>query len=148
MASSKLTTVRALLDKADSTEFEHEASALRAKAEELMRKYRIEQEDLLANRELSVETVEPQYFDIRVCSRGQYAGHYGYIFGDVARHTGIRHRLTWSRDKDGLWLWARGVGFEIDVEYAEALFTSARLAFQTKLEPEINPRAERPGERV
>lgn len=138
-ASNKLGVVRALLDKAESTEFPAEAQALRAKAEELMVKYRIEQEDLLANREVTANTLAPVYFDIRVCRTGPYAPFYTYMFGDVARHVGIRHRLEYERTAEGVFYIARGVGFDIDIEYAEVLFTAARLAFQTKLEPEVNP---------
>ena len=139
MPSSKLATVRALLDKADSTEFEAEAKSLRAKAEELMVRYRIDQEELLERREVTAEVVTPVHFDIDICLRGQYSPHYNYIFGDVARHVGLRHMIEWDVRADGIHLIARGVGFELDIEYAELLYTSARMAFRQRLEPEVNP---------
>jgi hypothetical protein len=47
--------------------------------------------------------------------------------------------LDYDWTADGMVLVARGVGFELDVQYAELLFTQARVAFQTKLEPAVNP---------
>jgi hypothetical protein len=34
---------------------------------------------------------------------------------------------------------AQGVGFEADVQYAEMLYTAARMAFGAKLEPKVDP---------
>lgn len=131
-----LSKVRSLLDKAESTEFPAEAETYRAKAEELMMKYRIEEEEMLAKDQFALTPVP---FDIQLFPYGSaYQGHYLNIFGSIARHTGIRVRYQYVRTTEGHVAMAQGVGYEGDVEYAEMLFTAARMVFADRLEPKIN----------
>jgi len=138
MTSSKMATVRALLDKAEATTFPAEEAAYRAKAEELMVKYRIEEEDLIAKDETAVL---PMPYDITLCGASPYMAQYLTMFGNIAAHTGIRVRYEYSYSNVdfGRTVVARGVGYESDIAYAELLFTQARMVFAERLEPKINP---------
>lgn len=130
--TSILTKVRALLDKAEASEFPAEQATYRAKAEELMVKYRIEEEELIAKDQTAVLPVP---FDLRLCGKGPYVQHYVNIFGNIARHTGIQVTYQWGGATGEYEVYARGVGYEADIRYAELLFTEARLVFSERLEP-------------
>lgn len=130
--------VRALLDKAEGTEFPAEAAAYQAKAEELMVKYRIEQEDLIAKDQFAILPVN---FDIRLTGPSQYQAHYLSMFTYIARHTGIRTMYEYGYDHGDRVVFARGVGYQSDVDYADLLYTQARIVFTERLEPKIDPNA-------
>jgi hypothetical protein len=131
-----LTKVRALLDKAESTEFAQEANLYRAKAEELMAKYRIEEEELIAK---DATAVMPIYGDTPLASvNSDYYVQYYSLFYWIAKHVGIRAKLEWGWDTGDRKVWARTVGYEADLRYAEVLFTNARMVFAERLEPAIN----------
>lgn len=134
----KLATIRALLDKAEATEFPAEAEAFRAKAEEMMVKYRVEEEELIARDQTAILPVP---YDIVLCGKSAYTQHYAAIFGNIARHVGIRvtYDWVWSSLVGGYQVVAQGVGYASDIEYAELLFTQARLVFQERLEPKVKP---------
>lgn len=131
-----LTKVRAMLDKAESTEFPAEAEAYRAKAEELMVKYRIEEEETIARDEFAILPVP---FDIKLSGPSQYVQHYVNIFGNIARHTGVHVTYEWAWTEEGRYAYARGVGYQSDIDYTDMLFTQARMVFGERLEPKINP---------
>lgn len=133
--------VRALLDTAESlSESNPEASAnYRAKAEDLMRKYRIEEENLIA---ADPTSVEPITFNIDLCESGNvFSGRYVDLFHAIAVHTGIRatYRYAVSETTGKRVAMAMGAGYESDVRYAEYLFTNARLVFQERIEPKVKP---------
>jgi hypothetical protein len=140
---SKMATVRKLLDKAEGTDNVHEEAAFRAKAEALMAQYSIDVNQLLMNKIVSegYSLPNPVPFDIRIATSGsEYYQQYAHIFGNIARHVGIRHIYHWERDAEGtLYAVAKGVGFEMDVQYAELLFTQARMVFGERLEPKVKP---------
>lgn len=140
---SMMNKVRALLDKAESTEFAAEAEAYRAKAEELMAKYRLDIEKVLASKVLGegVDAPEPIHFDTDICRTGQFSKYYSYMWGLVVAHVGIRSYTSWKYPQgEAVWT-GQGVGFEADVQYAQMLFTTARMAFSDRLEPKVNPEA-------
>lgn len=115
------------------------AANYRAKAEDLMRQFRIEEESLIASDPTSVEPIS---INIDVCEYGSpFYGQYGSLFRDVAYHTGLRCRLTWGKSEahGGYTLIAQCVGYESDVRYAQYLFASARLVFAERIEPKIKP---------
>lgn len=128
-----LRKIQGLLNKADGTDNEHEAQACQEMAEKLMRKYRIEQEHLIAADPVSVapiaETIVLGTADTR------FPSEYLSMFGLIAHHVGARARYAWA----GRDLTARVVGYESDVRYAAMLYASARMVFQEKLEPKIKP---------
>lgn len=139
--TGKMATVRALLDKAERTDNPHEEAAYRAKAEGIMAKYKIEVNDLLASRTAQdAQVISPIRFDITLAGQtSPYFNQYAMIFGNIARHVGIRHTFTWKWSESGYVVHAEGVGFEMDVQYAELMFTQARLVFAERLEPRLNP---------
>jgi hypothetical protein len=136
--NAMLTKIRGLIDTADSLrETNPEAAGnYQAKAEELMVKYRIEEEALLATDPMSVL---PIWGDSLVASKASpYHMNYMHLFYYISQHTGIKTRFTWAYGNDGAELRAYTVGYEADLRYAEVLYTSARMVFNQKLEPVVN----------
>lgn len=141
MSDSKMgAKVRALLDTADSYRAEGNAEAAatyEAKAAELMVKYRIEQEETLAHDEAAEKPIQR---DIDLVGMGsKYRSEYAAIWYYIARHCEIETWQEYVYTEQGYKLVAHAVGYQTDLEYAEMLFTSARLVFQEKLEPKIDP---------
>lgn len=139
--TSMLAKVRALLDLAEheSTPVA-EAELARQRADSIMAKYRIDINDLLSGKTLAegMRAPAPVPFDLRVCRNGQFANHYAHMWHDVVTHVGVRSRGRWSYvGAEANWL-AEGVGFDADVQYAEMLFTAARMAFSNRLEPKVD----------
>lgn len=140
-----LRKVRGLLDKANGTDNEHERAIFQAKAEELMRKYRIAEEHLIAADPISVEPIRIR---IDLCDLGSEKFSQGYLglMQQSAKHAGIRARYSWVAPKEpasspeGAWiLVAEAIGYEGDLRLAELLFTQARMVFQEKVEPKVDP---------
>lgn len=131
--------VRALLDLAESEEKLGNAPAaatLRAKAEGLMAKFRIEEEELLA---VDPTSVKPVRVDVVVCGyHSDYRQQYVNLYWAAAQHAGVRVAFEVSRKPgDGYKVYAYTVGYEGDVRYAEMIYTSARLVFAERLEPQV-----------
>jgi hypothetical protein len=131
--------IAGLLAKAESTEFPEEAKSLRAKAEELMRTYRIAEEQLIRE---SVSSGAPIWRDVPIASyESAWETSMSMMFWNIADHCGIKGVAEYVKI-DGAWSYvARVVGYEIDIRLAEMIFNSARLAFFAKLEPEFDPKA-------
>jgi hypothetical protein len=108
-----LSRIRALLAKAESTEFPEEAEALSARAQELMAKYSIDHA-LLAAQAGSKE--EPG--GRRIAVDNPYEGPKATLLNTVAEAN--RCRAVWSKDV-GL---VTVVGFPADLDAVELLFTS------------------------
>jgi hypothetical protein len=135
--------VQALLDRADHPNTpEPEADSCRAKAESLMMKYRIEEEDLRAKGELFTETITPGSKIVTVCAAGSpYYNDYWTIANYVANHVGARIHYKWGVTEDNVYsLMAVVVGYEADIRFFEALYTGARLVFADRMEPKVDPR--------
>jgi hypothetical protein len=108
-----LSRIRALLAKAESTEFPEEAEALSARAQELMAKYSIDHA-LLAAQAGTAE--EPG--GRRIAVDNPYEGPKATLLNTVAEAN--RCRAVWSKDV-GL---VTVVGFPADLDAVELLFTS------------------------
>lgn len=136
----KMATIRALLDKAEATDNPHEEAAYRAKAESIMHRFKLDTEDVLAGRTAQeAQAVSPILFGVRLAPQASpYFNQYAMIFGNIARHVGIRHTFKWRWEDGGYVCYADGVGFDLDVQYAELLFTQARIVFAERLEPRVN----------
>lgn len=103
-------------------------AAYRAKAEELMQKYRIEQEELIATDALGVAPIR---YEIKMPARSEMSHWHSVIVHMVTRHTGCRYVFTYAgRDTVAVL-----VGYEGDVRYAEFLWTAALLTFSTRVDP-------------
>lgn len=131
--SGLLRKIRGLLDKAEGTDNEHEAKAFREHAETLMRKYRIDQEALLA---VDATAEVPSMETVDICPASSvFAQEYINLFHQCAHHAGIRVRYIYSDNK----YVGQAVGYSGDIRYATFIYTSARLTFMEKLEPQLKP---------
>lgn len=133
-----LNRIRALLDKAESTTFEGEADSYRQKAEELMAKYRVEEEALIAQ---DPQAILPTSTTMNVTSSKEFGNQYFSMLWFIAKHMGVEVRGTWAYDKEvrGSAIVATLVGYETDLRFVDVLFTSARMAFSAHLEPKVDP---------
>lgn len=131
MAFDYAAKIQALLANADDESLSDEARATyRAKAEELMIRYRIAEEEALATE--GAEGATPIVRKVRVTTRnvGPIHVYYTATFTTIARHCGVRVHLTWNEGYV-----AHVVGYEGDVRYAEFLWTAALLMFSTRINP-------------
>lgn len=134
-----LNQVRAFLDMAErSTTPPGEADAARAKAEHLMRKYRLEEEARIA---VDPQSLAPVTAQMDVTESEEFGSHYATLLEWVARHVGIRVRSSWAWDGKKYVVKATVVGYDSDIRVAELLFTQARMAFAEHLEPRPDPSA-------
>jgi hypothetical protein len=129
--------ITGLLAKAESSEFPEEAKSLRAKAEELLAKYRLEEEELIAE---SGEIL-PIFREIPVTRTGaEFQNQHYWLFQFIAKHCGVRFNADW-KSLDGKYGYVAGcVGYDVDIRLLELIFSSALLVFAQCLEPEIDPR--------
>lgn len=139
--------VQDLLNKADDVEargaslsgvvnhadIANEASAFRAKAEQLMNTYRIAEESLIAT---DASVITPISRDIVMCSYwSQFDDNYEMMMYWICDHAGV-HLLTKRVGSDHVAeLW----GYEADIRLVERLWSSSRLVFGQYLEPKYNP---------
>jgi hypothetical protein len=117
-----LSRIRALLSKAESTEFEQEAEALSARAQELMAKYSIDHALLVAQ---AGDKEEPA--GRRIAVDNPYEGPKTTLLNTVAEAN--RCRAIWSQDV-GL---VTVVGFPADLDAVELLFTSLLVQANTAM---------------
>jgi hypothetical protein len=140
--SDKGAQVRALLDTADSYEAEgneQAAESYRAKAQQLMVKYRIDQEEAIA---VDPAAAKPIQRDIVLAGYGsKYRQSYHTMWYWIMLHCEVESWAEYKYSDAGYQLVAHVVGYAEDIEYAEMLFTSARLTFTDRLEPKLDPNA-------
>ncbi|TFV62736.1 DUF2786 domain-containing protein [Geodermatophilus sp. DF01-2] len=110
-----LARIRALLAKAESTEFPEEAEALTTKAQELMTRYAVDATLLDAADGASLaDSVRPR----RVHVDNPYADAKAQLLDVVGDANGVR--VIWQ----GRWGMATAVGLPVDLDLTELLFTS------------------------
>jgi hypothetical protein len=114
--------IRALLAKAESTEFAEEAEALSARAQELMAKYSIDHALLAAQ---SGEREEPS--GRRIPVDGPYEEPKGSLLNVIALAN--RCRAVWSKDVGLMTV----IGFPADLDAVELLFTSLLVQANTAM---------------
>jgi hypothetical protein len=143
-----LERVRALIAKADSTEFQGEADSFRAKADELMAAYAIEQWMVEDAQKGSTERPKPEvrYFDFSWWY--QHAQHTAlwWMFGDVARHARCVVALR-GHGSNGDYRRIPVIGLSSDLDWFDMLFTSLMLEMSKNLYPKAESGRE-PGENV
>lgn len=131
--------VQALLNQADHPNTSKiEAATFRAKAESLMQEYRIEESEAIERGE--APSLKPTSKVMRVCRYDSaYREQYAALAYYVMQHCGLRHMGKRETDEEGKW-WTcvTLVGYESDINFAEMLYTSIRLAFSANLEPKYN----------
>lgn len=105
--------------------------AYRNKAEELMREYRVEQEDALATDPGSTLPIVK-----RIVLLGTYnafrAQYFRSIFQNLADHAECEVFMHWVNGEGEV---AEVAGYEGDVRYLEFLWTAAHLMFSTRIDP-------------
>lgn len=105
------------------------AATYRTRAEDLMIKYRVAEEEALA---VDATAITPTAHDIVLLSHPSAMQHwYTSVFRAIAHHTGVRVHFRY--DSPGVT--AQVVGYAGDVRYAEFLWTSALLMFSTRIDP-------------
>lgn len=132
-----LSKVMGLLNKADSTDFPEEAAALRAKAHELMQKYRLAEEELIA---VDPTSVLPQWVEVTVCLAGsKFSQSYLNLAYYAAQHAGVRYMFNYTRLPSGEYANVlHACGYEGDLRMLEWVYASMRAVFQERLEPAVN----------
>lgn len=143
--------IQALLAKADGTEFPEEATTYRAKAEQFMRDYRIEEEHLIASDQVEIA---PEVHELwlgplkdatrattRENSGNSYYQEWYALASGAARHSGVMIHYRWKRNPDTgeYGIWAVMVGYSGDLRLAELVYTNARIVFGERLEPKVDP---------
>jgi hypothetical protein len=113
--------IRALLAKAEATEFEAEADAFFAKAHDLMVRHAIDEADLQAD-------TDPDGFSLhRFDIPGPYARAKVRVATVVARSLGCQLVFDSHRGPTGVEYVAEVIGTAVDHRYVEALFTSVLI---------------------
>lgn len=133
--------ITAMLATADDPATPPEAAAnYRAKAESMMRKYRIEETELIQQGGLAHEVNKPgsKVINLTPSSSPFYNTYYNMMIY-IAQHTGCRVHYKWDYIDGAHTLCAVLVGFEADIRFAEVLYQNARLVFADRMEPKVNP---------
>lgn len=125
---------------------EHEAASCRAKAEQLMKDYRIDEQNLIAQDQFAIVPILKKielcpYFegDATVVTF-DFTNHYYSIFLRIAEHCGIRTNVKVQRVKENGDRWffiAHCVGYDSDLRYAELIWLNARMAFGASVDPKV-----------
>lgn len=129
---------------------EAEARTFRAKAEELMREYRVQEEELIAT---TPDAATPQMHNMWVCyveherataarnsKRVSFANHYMNLLWYACQHAGVRVSFNYDRDAEGRRGYSAAlVGYEGDLRLAEMLYSAARITFAEKIAPTYLP---------
>jgi hypothetical protein len=134
-----LEKVRALLAKADSSEFEGEAEVFRAKADELMTAYAIEQWQVdAAADDANRANRTPERRDVDIS--WYWASNYSHIkrtlftlFSNVAKH--CRCKVVWWNPVAGGKVPV--LGLPADLDYFDMLFTHLYMQLGSKLTPGV-----------
>ena len=121
-----------------------EAAAYQAKAEKLMREYRISEEQAIAT-DFS-HSILPQRFEVTILEGDGYRSDFRYeyvsIWIEIARHAGLRSHCEYVYDKQDRQckVIAVGYGYDGDIRLAKFLWTSAHLVFLTRIDASVNPK--------
>lgn len=132
-----LERVRALIAKADASEFPEEAEAFRAKADDLMTAYAIEAWQVAEAQEGINARPKPERrdFDIRWWFGSPVRDPLWWMFADLAHHCRCVIVVKKARGKS-----VPVVGLPTDLDYFDMLFTSLMLELANKIDPKYNDR--------
>lgn len=132
--ASTMNRIAALIAKAESTPYPEEAATYRAKAEEMMARYRLEEEDLIRTSE---GTILPVRRNVTITGHSSPFRHqYGWLFSAIARHVGVRYTGRWNSERQEHY--GDVFGYDIDIRLLELIYNAARLVFAANLEPEVD----------
>lgn len=134
----KLRQIRALLDKADVTTFPEEADALRAKADDLMLAYAIQEHEVEMAKPKN-ERKPPTMRQVNIVDAASpVRDQMLQLISAIASHSRCRIVFYGSRNKTGQ-VSAKLVGFPSDIDYVEMLFTSLRVQMSSCIDPKPDP---------
>lgn len=136
--ASRMSKIQALLAKAESTQsqFPEEAAAYYTKAEELMRLYRIDEEQLIATDQFAAVPVMHSLYAMP--TQTEFHTEYSGMMYWIKEHCGIETVMRWNNDNEEPGYWFDLFGYEGDLRMAEWLWSSARLVFGSHLEPSVD----------
>lgn len=129
-----LERVRALIAKADSTNFPEEAASFRAKADELMTTYAIEQWQLDAIKRGEREMPEKREVDMSWYARNPFRDQLWTLFYQTAQH--CRCQAVGLKFGGGV---IPVVGMPNDLDYFDLIFTSLMLQMGKQIDPQPIP---------
>lgn len=134
-------TIASLIANAEDENLPESARAsYRAKAESMMREYRVAEEEAIATE--GAATVPVRDLVTIMESRALHntlRGQYWTMWNQIAIHCGIRIEGKYRYAEDGeSRLESVAVGYEGDIRYAELLYTAARLVFMTRIDARAN----------
>lgn len=137
-----LTKVRAILDKAESTTYGAERDAFLAKADELMLRYAIAEQELVDAGK--APDTKPELRNFEVCRTGNpLREELVDLVSAIVRYT--RGRVVYSGlrfgKKQDYPITAKVVSFPSDLDYIEMLLTSLNLQLANEMEPRPDPAA-------
>lgn len=131
----------------DDTLHPEARAAYAAKAERMMREYRIDEESVISSGS-EAATVPVRYEITLLQGFSQYVSsfqqHYLRIWKEVQKHAGLlghaQYQYDDRSDGEGRKIVAIGYGYEIDIRLAQFLWTSAHLVFVTRIDPKVDPK--------
>ncbi|MGE7432324.1 DUF2786 domain-containing protein [Kitasatospora sp. NPDC001175] len=132
--SRMLSRIRALLAKAESTEYPEEAEALTAKAQQLMAQHSIDEALLAAAR-----PAEDAPAALRIGVDNPYEGPKTMLLDAVAAAN--RCRVVWAKEFG----FCTVVGFDPDLDSVELLYTSLLVQATSAMQPRQTGRSRHPG---
>lgn len=114
------------------------------KAEELMREYRVNEENVISSGAEAASV--PQAYRIVLVEglglwySGEFSDAYQRIWKEIKNHAGLVGHVEYAYDGDNARnLVAVGYGYEIDIRLAQFLWTAAHLTFATRIDTKVNP---------
>lgn len=143
--AKQLERVRALFAKAESTPYPEEAETFRAKADELMTAYALEQwqvDEAQAGTQARPKP-EVRQMDFSWWNRGTNQREYLWsMFHSVARHCRCTVALRGYGDRahEGSWDRMPVIGLPSDLDYLDMLFTHLMLQMGRQLHPQVDTR--------
>lgn len=126
----------------DEANSEEARANYRTKAEQLMREYRVSEEEALATEggEASAPVLDSVLIMERWATSNPLRSNYWQMWTTIAAHCGVRTvgKYQGNRYSEDSSLTAMTVGYAGDIKYAEMLFTTARLVFMTRIDARVN----------
>lgn len=114
------------------------------KAEQLMRKYRIDEENVISSGSEAASL--PQAFRIVLVEgmgywyAGEFQSAYRRLWNEIKNHAGLLGHMEWVYEGGEVrHMVAIGYGYEIDIRLAQFLWTAAHLTFATRIDTKFNP---------
>lgn len=116
----------------DAEENRKAAANYRERAEDMMRKYRIEEEQLIAT---DASVIMPMMRDVILCPwMSDFRNDYVMLMYYIGNHAGVEVLTKYANGEQIAELW----GYEADIRLAEMLYASARIVFARYLEPTVD----------